>query len=304
MKGNFDIGWQLYEWPWLDGSFESKPLKSNKPAWNYEKINKRLLIWEEQGIGDQILFGSLLSELLEIMPDLLVKIDKRLVPIFKRSFPKIKFYPHDADVPELDYDIHSPIGSLGKYFRNSNIDFLKTKNNFLISDETKTQKMRQELSASKKILCGVSWRSKNVKTGAARSMPLDKLASIFDPEKICLVNLQYGDITDDLNVLKSKSNIEFIQYESVDNFNDLDGFASLIDACDFVVSIDNSTIHISAALGKKSFVLLPFASEWRWLIGHHDSHWYQYLKIYRQEKIDYWDDVLEKLKAELLKFIT
>ena len=121
MKGNFDLGWQFYEWRWLDGSFESKPLKSNKPAWNYQKINKRLLIWEEQGIGDQILFGSLLSELLEIMPDLLVKIDKRLIPIFKRSFPKIKFYPHDADVPESDYDIHLPIGSLGKCFRNSNM---------------------------------------------------------------------------------------------------------------------------------------------------------------------------------------
>ena len=132
-------------------------------------------------------------------------------------------------------------------------------------------------------------------------MPLDKLASIFDPEKICLVNLQYGDITDDLNILKSKSNIEFIQYKSVDNFNDLDSFASLIDACDLVVSIDNSTIHISAALGKKSFVLLPFAAEWRWVIGHQDSPWYYSLKTYRQKKINSWDDVLEKLKADLLK---
>ena len=299
MKGNFDLGWQFYEWRWLDGSFESKPLKTNKPAWNYQKINKRLLIWEEQGIGDQILFGSLLCELLDIMPDLLVKIDKRLIPIFKRSFPKIKFYPHDADVPESDYDIHLPIGSLGKCFRNSNTDFLKTKNNFLISDETKTQKIRQELSASKKLLCGVSWRSKNVKTGAARSLPLDKLASIFDPEKICLVNLQYGDITDDLNVLKSKSNIEFIQYKSVDNFNDLDSFASLIDACDLVVSIDNSTIHISAALGKKSLLLLPYVASWQWLLEGQESLWYPSLKLYRQKEINSWDNLLKELKIDL-----
>ena len=71
----------------------SEPLKSNKPAWDYQKTDQRLLVWAEQGIGDHIFYGSLLSELLEDVPNLLVQIDKRLIPIFTRSLPKIKFYP-------------------------------------------------------------------------------------------------------------------------------------------------------------------------------------------------------------------
>ena len=93
MKGNFKAGWQGYEWRWLDKDFDSEPLKSAKPAWDFKKTNQRLLVWAEQGVGDQVSFGSLLSELLEDVPNLLVQIDKRLIPIFTRSLPKIKFYP-------------------------------------------------------------------------------------------------------------------------------------------------------------------------------------------------------------------
>ena len=153
MRGNFKAGWQGYEWRWLNKEFDSEPLKSTKPAWDYQKTNQRLLVWAEQGIGDHIFFGSLLPELLADVPNLLVQIDKRLIPIFSRSLPTIKFYPDDIKLPESDYDVHVPIGSLGKYLRNDEKDFLQTKNKFLISDKTKTQTIRQDLSVTKKLIC-------------------------------------------------------------------------------------------------------------------------------------------------------
>ena len=299
IRGNFKAGWQGYEWRWLCGEFDSERLKSNKPLWDYQKTDQRLLVWAEQGVGDHIFFGSLLSELLEDVPNLLVQIDKRLIPIFSRSLPKIKFYTDDIKLPESDYDVHIPIGSLGKYLRNEEEDFLQSKNKFLLSDQKRTQKIRQELSLPKKLICGISWKSQNEKTGVGRSLSLEKLAAIFDPEKICLVNLQYGDISEDIDTLKSKTNIELIQYDSIDNFNDLDGFASLIDACDFVVTADNSTIHLSSALGKKSLLLLPYVANWRWSLDRNDSPWYPSVKLYRQEKINDWDGPLQKLNTEL-----
>jgi tetratricopeptide (TPR) repeat protein len=299
MRGNFKVGWQGYEWRWLNKEFDSEPLKSTKPAWDYQKTNQRLLVWAEQGIGDHIFFGSLLPELLADVPNLLVQIDKRLIPIFSRSLPTIKFYPDDIKLPESDYDVHVPIGSLGKYLRNDEKDFLQTKNKFLISDKTKTQTIRQDLSVTKKLICGISWKSQNEKTGAGRSLSLERLTTIFDTKKISLVNLQYGDISEDINLLKFNSNVDLIQYEPVDNFNDLDGFASLIDACDFIITTDNSTIHLSSALGKKSFLLLPFVAEWRWSLDGADSLWYPSTRLYRQEKINDWDSVLQKLKTEI-----
>jgi len=299
MRGNFKAGWQGYEWRWLNKEFDSEPLKSTKPAWDYQKTNQRLLVWAEQGIGDHIFFGSLLPELLADVPNLLVQIDKRLIPIFSRSLPTIKFYPDDIKLPESDYDVHVPIGSLGKYLRNDEKDFLQTKNKFLISDKTKTQTIRQDLSVTKKLICGISWKSQNEKTGAGRSLSLERLTTIFDTKKISLVNLQYGDISEDINLLKFNSNVDLIQYEPVDNFNDLDGFASLIDACDFIITTDNSTIHLSSALGKKSFLLLPYVSNWRWSLDGADSLWYPSISLYRQEKINDWDTILQKLKTEI-----
>ena len=85
----------------------------------------------------------------------------------------------------------------------------------------------------------------------------------------------------------------------VDNFLNLDGFASLIDACDFIVTVDNSTIHISSALGKKSFLLLPYVADWRWLLDLQQSPWYPSLKIYRQKEINDWDSALENLKTDI-----
>ena len=302
MKGNFKAGWQGYEWRWLDKDFDSEPLKSAKPVWDFKKTNQRLLVWAEMGIGDHIFFGSLLSELLEDVPNLLVQIDKRLIPIFTRSLPKIKFYPDSLILPESDYDIHIPIGSLGKYLRNNEKDFLLKKNKFFISDEIRTQTIRQELPASKKLICGVSWKSSAGVTGINRSLSLEKLAAIFDPDKISLVNLQYGDVSKEIDLLKT--NIELIQYKSIDNFDDLDGVASLIDACDFIVSVDNSIIHLSSALGKKTFILLSYIPEWRILFNRDDSPWYPSAKLYRQERLGDWDAPLEKLKTDLLNFIT
>ena len=301
-NGNFKAGWPGYEMRWKHFQCNSEPLKSAKPVWDFKKTNQRLLVWAEMGIGDHIFFGSLLSELLEDVPNLLVQIDKRLIPIFTRSLPKIKFYPDSLILPESDYDIHIPIGSLGKYLRNNEKDFLLRKNKFFISDEIRTQTIRQELPASKKLICGVSWKSSAGVTGINRSLSLEKLAAIFDPDKISLVNLQYGDVSKEIDLLKT--NIELIQYKSIDNFDDLDGVASLIDACDFIVSVDNSIIHLSSALGKKTFILLSYIPEWRILFNRDDSPWYPSAKLYRQERLGDWDAPLEKLKTDLLNFIT
>ena len=84
----------------------------------------------------------------------------------------------------------------------------------------------------------------------------------------------------------------------VDNFNDLDGLAALVDACDHIVSTDNLTVHIAGALGKKTTVLLPFSADWRWGVKREDSFWHSSLRLLRQENISDWSTPLEKLRIE------
>jgi len=235
MRGNFKAGWQDYEWRWEHFQCDSAPLKSTKPAWDFQKTDQRLLVWAEQGIGDHIFFGSLLPELLEDVPNLIVQVDKRLIPIFSRSFPKIKFYPSknldpksNSQIPESDYDFHVPIGSLGKYLRNDEKDFLRTKKRYLKDDEVKTAQIKKDLMAltpSSNKICGITWSSKSKGTGIDKSTTLEYFIKTLDLEDYTFVSLQYGKTKDEIKKVRDELGVNIISYEKVDNFIDIDGLS-------------------------------------------------------------------------------
>ena len=117
---------------------------------------------------------------------------------------------------------------------------------------------------------------------------------------ITLVNLQYGDVDKEIREFKKATGIEVLQCASVDNRDDLDGLAALIEMCDLVVSTSNVTIHLAVALGKKTWVLLPYSANFWWLINRTDSIWYPSLKLYRQKKFGHWDGITLDLKQDLM----
>ena len=297
--GNFSDGWQGYKWRLKIEGVSAEPLKSNKPSWDFKKTNKRILLSTEQGVGDIIFFSRFLSDIQKDIPNILVQIDKRLVSLLQRSLPQITFYPTGINVSESDYDFHAPIASLGQYFNSSKMNFLKSNNHYLISDKKKTQDIRNILSNENKLLCGISWKSKSASNGPEKSLPLEKMANIFNSKNIRLVNLQYGEAKKDISALSALSDIEMMQYSSIDNLNDLDGLTSLIDACDFIVTVDNVTIQIAAALGKKSFLLLSYFPHFFWPLLEKESSLFPELKIYRQDKINQWDNVLNQVMKDL-----
>jgi len=309
IKGNFKNGWIEYEWRWKHFECDSERLNTNRPIWDYKKTEQRLLVWAEQGIGDHILFGGLFSELLEDVPNLLVQIDKRLIPIFTRSFPKIKFYPSknldpnsNSKIPESDYDIHLPIGSLGRYLRNDKKDFLPTRNTYLKDDELKTARIKKDLIAlasSNNKLCGISWKSKSMFTGHQKSTTLKYFIKTLDLEGYTFVSLQYGKTKDEIKEVRNELGVNIISYEEVDNFLDIDGLSSLIQACDKVITVDNITSQLAGALGKQTHILLTFNPWWCWMLERNDSPWYPSIKLYRQDKINDWDSAFKKLKADL-----
>ena len=116
-----------------------------------------------------------------------------------------------------------------------------------------------------------------------------------------LVNLQYGDVNKEINEFEEETGIKIVQCGSVDNREDLDGLAALIEACDLVVSTSNVTIHLAGALGKDTWVLLPFVSSFWWLLNRDDSVWYPSIKIYRQKKFQDWTSIPGSLRSDLSK---
>ena len=296
-KENFRAGWDKYEWRWETNSFNSVALVTTRPRWSYSN-EARVLLWAEQGIGDEIMFASIIPELYALCIKLIVTIDKRLIPLFRRSFPDdIDFRPSNEPVSEIEYDAHIPMGSLPLHFRQSIDSFKPTAKGWLNASTERATTLREQLLTDEtETLIGISWHSTRPRKGADKKLiDLTQLAKRLHGPKVKLINLQYGDVDSELDRLRKESNINIIQVPQISVKNDIDGLAALIMACDKVISISNVTIHLAGALGKKAQLLLPSSSDWRWGINSNKNLWYESVHLYRQKEAGNWDSALNRL---------
>ena len=118
-------------------------------------------------------------------------------------------------------------------------------------------------------------------------------------DDLLYVNLQYGEVDQEIAQVATELGITVINLDSVNKYDDIDGLAALIEACDLIISIDNTTVHLAGALGKDTCVLLPYSPEWRWMLDRKDSPWYQSLRLYRQPTVFDWGGAFAKLKEDL-----
>ncbi|NDH09964.1 MAG: hypothetical protein EBY16_10265, partial [Gammaproteobacteria bacterium] len=157
------------------------------------------------------------------------------------------------------------------------------------------------LKKDNQLVCGISWKSKNENFSSDKSILLDLLVPIFQLPNITFVNIQYGDTSFEINELYNKFNIKIQVIDDIDNFNNIDGLAALIDACDFVITVGNVNAHIAGALNKKTYLLLPYShgKMWYWREYEDDSLWYSSIKIFRQNISNSWTLPLNNLYNEL-----
>ncbi len=301
--GRFESGWRNYEARWDANSIVlfgrrnlSKKLITSKPRFR-RGVGGRVLLWSEQGVGDEIMFASMISDFRKQCDDLLVEVDTRLLPIFERSFPQIQCVPRFSKIPESLYDYQLPIGSLGEIVRPSLSSFEKSQASYLSPDLNLVDDFKRKLGESTRAVVGLSWWSKNPDSGAGRSVPLTPLLGALPPN-LTLVNLQYGD---EQSVFKRQVIDEgrhaFFE-TGIDNENELDRLAAMISACDLVISIGNATAHLSAALGKPTWVLVPIAGSWRWMFRGVSTPWYPSVRIFRRGCNSDWGSVLTDIVKE------
>ena len=152
-----------------------------------------------------------------------------------------------------------------------------------------------------KKICGLSWISKNEELGIHKSLSLEDLKDILMLPDITFVDLQYNDTKKERDNFYHKSGIKITKINDLDNFNDIDGVISLIDICDFVITISNSNAHFSGALGKETYLLLPKGQGklWYWTSSKNKSIWYPSVEIIEQEKPGSWNKVIKKLKQKI-----
>ena len=302
--GQFEEGWKNYEYRWkVFPLSRSKWPVQNKLIWKGEK-GKRVVLWKEQGIGDDIIFLSLVSEVKEMCGSLSVYVDPRLQTLCRRSMPEINFVKDLEELQNVDCDYHMPLGNIPGLIRNDINDFDRTIKGYLKADAERVKSIRKELNLEGKTVIGISWKSFNSLNQFKKSVQLKDMERVFSNLDVVLVNLQYGDVDEEIKAFKAETGIDVLQCASVDNREDLDGLAALIEACDLVISTSNVTIHMAGALGKETWVLLSYVANFWWLLERTDSIWYPSLTLYRQPTLNDWDSVYTSIRKSIQRRLT
>ncbi len=271
------------------------------PLWQGENIsNKKILLSYEQGLGEQIMFASMVPEIIAEGADLTLECEPRLVSMFARSFPGAAVVPWQKPrhpvVTESSFDMYAPMGNAGAWLRRG-FDMFPRHDGYLRADPGKAQALRAKYqkTANGKKLAGLSWHSSAEQFGSEKSVPPVLLAPLFERADVFWVNLQHGAAAGDI------ASDALLRDPDIDALVDMDGFAAQIAALDLVVSVSNTTAHVAGALGKPVQIMLPKVKNrhWYWFPDRAPNPWYPSLRPYVQSVDGEWRDVVAAVNEDL-----
>lgn len=297
LLGDFAIGLEEFEWRWKTASTGLSPRNFPQPLWlGHEPIeNKTILLHCEQGLGDSIHFCRYATLASRLGARVILEVQTPLVGLLTRLEGVTAVLAQGSVLP--DFDCHCPLLSLPLAFK-TRLDNIPSARGYLQADANKLAQWRQKLGDRHNPRVGLVW-SGNQKyvNDRNRSIALSDLLSLL-PDGFQYVSLQKELRVGDARALESRPDIHDFSHSLVD-FSDT---AALCELMDLVISVDTSAAHLSAALDRPTWILLPFLPDWRWQLGRSDSPWYPSAKLYRQAIRGDWADVLVRVTADLRQF--
>ena len=306
---HFSAGWELYRSRWGIKNHFSKKLETDIPDWDGRADSKqlKLLLWAEQGIGDEVFYFGMLKNFFDIDASVTVAADTRLHDLFKRSKPDVEFIDskqtvHLAD--KMKFDFQAPIGDIGHLCSVAKSLEHQLPKPFLIANNQKCIDFKSKNPFhSEKFVCGVSWKSTNKDIGTIKSLNLIDLSPLLSIQNVEFVSLQYGSTADEIELVEKSIGRKIHTIGDLDIFNDIDGLTSLISNCDCVVTTSNITAHLTGAIGKKGMVLMPYSKGkiWYWHSGEGQSLWYPSLELVSQSQMNDWTDPITRCKEWVLQ---
>jgi tetratricopeptide (TPR) repeat protein len=300
-RNDFKTGWPMYNKRWESPRFKSRPLHTDKPEWTRESGLRSVLVWSEQGLGDQVIYGSLLPALRNCVDSVTALVDPRLVSIFSRSMPGIQFESHNTKVASDKHDSHLPLASVGAHFIQDLNDIFKyVGEGFLKADPERVEALRAELGlAPDDFVVGLSWVSTAPKIGPHKSIDLKELLPIMRGANRKVVNIQYGYKKSDAELFNAEHGTELIT-SSVDLWSDIEGVAALLSLCNVFVAISSTTVHLAGALGRR-VLLMDSNKLWYWGNKFGDqSAWYPNTTIIQRDNVvSSWANVVDTVQKKL-----
>ena len=294
LSGNFARGWEEYEWRFQKSKGQTTyPHRHEGLRWNGASFaGKTLFVHCEQGLGDTIQFvrylpmvkargGTVIFEVMEPLYGVLQGfpgVDKLLQLSYEKK-------------PDIKSDYYVPLMSLPGIF-GTNIETIPSDVPYIRADPKKAERWQKQLKGNS-LKVGLVWSGKF--TDVRRSCPLRFFSPLAGIPGVKLYGLQKGKAAQQVRELSDN-----IMAASLgEQFDDFTDTAGAVENLDLVISVDTSVAHLAGAMGKPVWLLLPFASDWRWMVEREDSPWYPTMRIFRQQKPFDWENLLKRVAGEL-----
>ena len=273
------------------------------------KTNAAIYLFRDQGIGDEIMFLSCIPDLLSRHSGpVTIECSERLKPIIKRSFENVTTVSSHSDPNTLKTirDAHQYIYSLSEICGLLRPN-LKSFNPipFLKCDQSKRNESINALKGLKNNFhIGIAWKGgqKNFsQLSKAKSALLTNFLPLLKSNDVNWINLQYGDVDQEINALYDNHGIKVHNFNFVDPLNDIDSQLALIDSLDLVIQTSNASAHLAGALGKKTWLLTGSPPDWRWFTEPESnlSPWYRDFEVIEKNSEQSWYELSKMVSIKL-----
>lgn len=289
LRGNYPLGFARYRSRFKEVGGLKRP-NFSRPLWKGESLKgKTILVTDEQGFGDTLMLARYLLLIKSQGARIIFSVHQVLKPLFEGWSGADEIITHGAIVPP--YDTYASVFDL-PHLLHTTLETIPTNIPYLPLLEPTMETMLEERGKPK---IGVVWGGNPLhKNDSRRSVPLQLFAELFKN-----ANLQFFSLNRDLKL----GDAELLAQNPVINLAPrLSTFADamrFINQMDLVITVDTATAHLAGGMGKKVWTLLPFAPDWRWLVGRDDTPWYPTMQLFRQDKISDWAAVVRRVAEAL-----
>ncbi len=297
LRGDLRAGWQKHEYRW-DSEQRASRRQFAQPLWlgASSLAGKTILIHAEQGLGDTLQFVRYLSLVEERGARIILEVQPALKTLVAQRSRAREVFARGEALPR--FDVHCPLLSLPLAF-GTELQSIPNRGPYLFSPEPQRSTWRELLGASPGPRIGFVWfGNRHHKNDGNRSIPAAAAERFLSDSPVALHCLQVGiSAPEDAAVAASPNMVRLT--ERIADFSDT---AALVEQLDLVIAVDTSVAHLAGGMGKPLWVLLPFAPDWRWLLGRGDSPWYPSARLFRQPAPRDWDSVLLSVRGALKEF--
>jgi len=289
--GDYEHGWANFE-----ARFAKQPPVASRhggiPRWRGESLaGRRLLIHAEQGYGDTIQFLRFVPILAQTGAEIVLEVqDDRLRPLALTLDSDCTIITRAEPAPKADLQI--PLMSIPAIL-GITPETVPNTVPYLFPDPEKVSRWGSHLEHKAKLRIGLVWKGRDEHVNDRfRSCPLELFVPLFELPGIAWYSLQVGAGRDQMDS-------RYPLHDPAKTVEDFGDTAAIMSQLDMIISVDTAVAHLSGALGCTTWLLLPFAPDWRWGVGSDRTPWYPSMRLFRQQNPGNWNDVMDSIEAAL-----